>query len=334
MLKAGMRLGALATGLTLATSSHAEFIVDGILTPGFDSGYQEFALEFVEEGGAVGSGYFGKLWLGFGKTAADPAGTNDIFILLEVPTEIQDLTFGENASWGWYDTSDPDPNKWDRSGAAEYDKVQGSENWSFCFGLIGNCGDDQTVKIKMKDDKGSGDSNDGLPPGFKIDKDEDGVVVAASTSLDYNLRSSDLSSTIAGNQVMTMFTEDSPFCGDVRTHTSDQDCYDELDLNYDDYEYAQRYEIQIDNSTFALTDVNEVFDYINNSTFHASRPKFIDDNTDFELPCLDPGGTCDPVNPPTQPPPPPGVPLPSSLSLFALAGAVLVGRRRKFNEQS
>ena len=329
------RACALVAGLTFAASSQAEFIVDGILTPGADADYQEFELEFVEESGAVGSGYFGKLWVGFGRTAMDPIGTNDIFILLEVPTEIQDLTYGANASWGWYDTSDPDPNNWDRSGAAEYDRVQGSENWSFCFGLVNDSHDDQSIKIQMKDTKSSGDSHDGLPPGYKIDKDDDNVIVAASTSLDYNLRSTDLSPTIAGDQVMTMFTEDSPFCGDVTTHTSDQDCYDELEANYEEYQFAQRYEVQIDNSMFALSDVNEVFEYINNSTFHASRPKYVDDNTDFTLPCLDPGGTCDPVNnPPDTPPPAPGIPLPSSLSLFALAGAVLVGRRRKQGEHN
>ena len=323
------RLGSvlgIAAGLTFAANSHAEFVVDGILTPGADTGYQEFALEFVEENGAVGSGYFGKLWLGFGKTASDPVGTNDIFILLEVPTEIQDLTYGDNASWGWYDTSDPDPNNWSRSGSAEYDKVTGSENWRFCFGSQSDCGNDETIKIKMKDTDDGGTKNDGLPPGFEIDRDTDGIVVAASTSLDYNLNSSDLSSTIAGNQLMTSFTEDSPFCGDVQgtPHTSDQDCYNELAANYDDYQFSQRYEIQIDNSTFALTDINEVFDYINNSVFHASRPKFADENIDFELPCLDPGEICDPVTPPTG-----GVPIPSSLSLFTLAGALMIARRRR-----
>ncbi len=282
---------AAATALIFTAHSQAGVItVDGINTG--NEYTNVYSLNYVIGGDNVE----GKLSLARGSNADGvTGGSDDIFLLWEIPTEYQDLTFGENAAPGW-------GSKRDR---AKYDSIQGSEYLGFDLEIFrDNKVETTEIKVKMKDA-----GSDGVGTGYEIDRNGDGALLAASTSLDHNIQ-------LFGNQ----FIVDSPDCGSIiasdgsRTATSDADCY----ANHDapGYEFAHIYEMQFDGSLFNFDDLVEFITKLSNSDGHASPPK--NDNSIVNPTCIE-DNNCTPV---TEVPTPPVLPL----LLTALAGIVL--RRR------
>ena len=322
----------LATALlAIPMASQAAFTVDGINTVGEYVSF--FNVPYVNEdtGNVDGTG---SVALGYDN--------GNIYLLLEVPTSIQDLTYSgfdykkgvfkdsngnataaadQNAAAGWYDGPNIDH--------AVYKKVQGSENWSFDL-------DGDGVKIKMADGSGKKkDKNTGIGDGYKLEENGGGNVTDASTSLDFNMNGG-----AGGGHVDGFSIEHSPECAnpisDPGGGTVDQSCYTDLENNYPDYQYAQRYELEISNADnqFNLTtdeldgiftDLSFFQDNITDSVFHASKPKGPGGNN-FDLPCLE-ENNCEP--------PPPctddcgEVPVPGTLLLWGAALTALAAARRR-----
>lgn len=328
----------LATALlAIPIAGQARYSVDGINTGGEYTSF--FDVEYFNERNstAVADG-IGSVALGYNSN------NNNIYVLLEVPTEIQDLTYSgfdaghhgtnfkksngqavsaanQNAAVGWYNGENLDH--------AVYKKVQGSEKWR--FELKG-----EQVEIKMKDS-----GNNGTGTGYEIKKDGGGRVLDASTSLDYNMNAGANGGSVEGFSIdYSPECQNSPIGGS--NGAEDQDCYDDLAANFPDYQYAQRYEIEINNhgNRFGLNEdeLNNVFenlsffaDNISHSNFHASKPKGPGGH-DFDIPCLDRGDCPDP-DPPCDvncgEVPVPGAPLLLGVALTALAAT---RRRRIFRK--
>ncbi len=320
----------LATALlALPVASQAAFVVDGIDTAGEYASFFDVPYFNENNNTSVADG-IGSVALGYDTLA------ESIYILLEVPTEIQDLTYSgfeykkgifkdsggaatstanQNAAAGWYEGPNLDH--------AAYKKVQGSEKWR--FDLAG-----EAVEIKMKDS-----GNNGTGTGYEIKKNGAGKVVAASTSLDYNMNG-DAGGAVNGFNINYSPECENPISNPLPDATGDQDCYDDLEANYPDYQYAQRYEIEINNSDNAFglsseelagifTDLSFFAANIDNSNFHASKPKGAGGH-DFDIPCID-AGDC--------PEPPPcdvncgEVPVPGALLLWGAALTALAATRRR-----
>lgn len=278
-------------------------VVDGINTAGEYSIDNTYGFSFMDEQDNSVT-YEGFLSLAYDQ-ASDGSGQNNIFVLLQVPTSVTDLTFGDNLAPGWdgHDKYD------DLSGDKGYKKVTGSESWKFLL-------NDEEVKLKMKDD-----DNDGVGAGYVLDKDGDGAIVSASTSLDYNI-----------NLYPGAFGEgtSSPFCGNAPT--TDAECYENVEAAYADYVFAHQYEIEIDGSLFNTingSNLLNIVDYITESEVHASPSKY---NSNVFIPvCLENPQSCNPVEPPVTPPPPPPVTVAEPAIFGFLAFPVIMGflRRRK-----
>lgn len=259
---------------TLAPVAASAIVVDGINTAGEYSLENTYSFSFMDEQDNSIT-YQGALSLAY-DVATNGSVQNNIFVLLQVPTSVTDLTFGDNLAPGWTGHE-----KYDKLSSDEgYKKVTGSESWKFSL-----AGED--VKLKMKDD-----DNDGFGPGYVLDKDGGGAIVSASTSLDYNL-----------NRYPDKFGlgTSSPSCGD--SPTTDEECYSNVDNAYADYIFAHQYEIEIDGSMFNTINSHNllnIVDYIAGSEVHASPSKY---NSNVFIPtCLENPSDCNPVDPPEDPP--------------------------------
>jgi hypothetical protein len=296
-------LAACALGIPVASSA---FIVDGVVSVG-DNYTENYTLGFQIEGKGKGKkgkkgkstspstpstspSYGGVLRLGRGANANETGGNGDIFVLLEIPTEIHDLTFGANAAPGWND-------------GIAFKTVTGSENLAFTLDVDGS---DRDVKIKMS----SKDKDGGT--GVKLEQDGGGAVLDASTSLAWNIAQF---GPYADNA-------DSPFCGN--SPATDQACYDYLDNNDPNYEYKQMYEFQLDGSLFSdVTDnLIDIAGFISDSLVHAS-PLKSGEGGDGVITCInDPNVDCPVLEPPVS------VTEPGSLGLLALGLLALRFRRK------
>lgn len=295
---------ALAVSAFVPISASA-IVVDGINSNGEYSADNTYSFSFMDEQDNSVT-YDGFLSLAY-DSATDGSNQNNIFLLLQVPTSVTDLTFGENLAPGW-----AGHDKFDKlSGDKGYKTVTGSESWKFQL-------DGEDVKLKMKDD-----GNDGVGTGYDLDKDADGAVVSASTSLDYNI-----------NLYPGAFGEgtDSPFCGNAPA--TDADCYANVEAAYADYVFAHQYEIEIDGSLFNTINGDNllnIVNYISDSEVHASPSKF---NSNVFIPlCLENPASCNPVDPPPTPPvtPPVSVSEPAMFGFLAFPFILGFIRRRKLN---
>lgn len=273
---------------TAAVSSHAESItLDGVLSSTNEYSHV-YNVDFNVDDQGVS--YNGVVRLGQGSNAdGTTGGSNDIFMLVEVPTELTDLTFGVNTAPGWAGTGDAN-----EFGEMEYGKVTGSEKLGFDLG-------GEAVEIKMKDD---GNGN-----GFEIRDDGKGALLAASTSLHNNLA-------LFGSA----YTVDSPECGStLGAPTSDADCYANPIFGAEDYEFAQIYEMQFDGSLFTLAELGDFLTLMSASYSHASPAKNLGKLT-FTMGCID-SNDCNRVS--AVP-----APAPATLGLVSIVLAGL-GLRKK-----
>lgn len=299
-------------GLTMAglAAPASAFTIDGVVSAG-DTYSVALSVGFLVEGTSTTE--FGTLRIGREPTNSDGTG-GDIFLLLEVPTALKDLSYGANAANGW------------GIGGHAYDKAQGSEKWVFNL-LNGAGGTTGAGKVELKL-KQIGAAT--AQVGHKLEKNGGGLVLSAATSLDNNLNlfADPANITLTGGGTLDL-TQDSPAFGDIDPLTSDEDQYASVDSQFAGYEFAQIYELQIDGSGYGpFANLADFQNFIAaDSIVHASPPKPGGKNKMFNF-CLD-SSNCQPTN---GPPPTTNVPEPSAISMFGfgLFGLVILlwrGRR-------
>ncbi|MDG1819375.1 MAG: VPLPA-CTERM sorting domain-containing protein [Porticoccaceae bacterium] len=228
----------------------------------------------------------------------------DLFMMFMLPTEIQDLTYGDadHRSKGWRTAVDG-------SNQGRYDKVQGSEHFYFSI-------NDKKVKIKF-DDNGKNDKR----TGHKIDGNKNNNVVSASTSLTWNMENY-----LESNP--EWFTKDanSPACGTTAVQnggadwqSKDADCYSNP-IDAIDWEYQHIYEIQLAGSLFDSDDLTEITQAVTDINVHASDPKRGGHHEFVFAECLTGDISCDPLT---------AVPIPAAAWLFGSGMLGLIGLRSR-----
>ena len=315
---------ALGFGAASGSAAAALFVVDGINTPGADDYAPSFQLKTAFDSGFEA---FANVSLGRGTEGSQ---TDHLFMLFEMPTEIIDLTFGVNSSPGWdgrtavtghdhpvggnHGEFDADGNY--KDGGEDGVHSIGSEKIEFKLG-------GKEVKVKMKFD---GDK------GYKLEKNGEGLVIGASTSLDYNLIRDDGAGGTTGYLNPNLSYQDSPGGDACKANTGaagDADCYASIPS---DYQYVQSYELEIDileidGDFFDGNWKDNLLSLITDIESHASVPKRCLNNVTFYF-NSDKTDDCDPTTPPD---PPVSVPEPGILFLFGigLAGLGFTCRRKK-----
>ena len=282
-------LPGVAVAVALAASPALAFTVDGAFDPG--EGYTEtLTATFNLTGGSLSSAE-GALQIG-----RDGA-LGNIFLLLTVPTAIKDNTYGANTSIGWGTTSHA------------FDKAVGSEKWKFELDVAGT---DETVELKLRE------------PPSELKSDGSGAVLGGATSMDFNLFLFADPTSVDG---IDLPQDSPPLPPPSGTIVTDQDQYDFVNNGggtFQDWIFAQQYELEIDGSQYgAFTDLGDFAANISMAEVHASPNKADANNV-----------TTVTFEPPAPGPDPQPVPEPATLALFGfgLAGLGLSHRRRTRGE--
>lgn len=232
----GMAVAAVAA---LGASPVAAFTVDGAFDPG-EAYTKTLTATYNLTGGSLPSAE-GTLHIG-----RDGA-LGNIYLLLTVPTAIKDNTHGANTSIGWGATSHA------------FDKALASEKWKFELDVQGT---DETVELKLKG------------PPSELKNDGGGAALAGATSMDFNFALF-ADPTSAGGIDPTV--DSPPLPAPSTTIMTDQDQYDFVNTGggtFQDWIFAQQYELEIDGSLYgAIADLGDFAANISMAEVHASPGK-------------------------------------------------------------
>ncbi|MFT6223233.1 MAG: hypothetical protein ACJA1F_001072 [Paracoccaceae bacterium] len=211
------------------------FNVDGQYNPNTDAYSHEFFVPSeMEDGTAIDDVV---IKVGLGNEVNPGVGVfSSLFVFVQLPTNFTDLTFGTGTHDSWQSA-----NKY----PIGFDKVTGSESASFTFN-----GEDGKIKLsyeELKEGKGKSAVVVGTA-GHKIDKDANGQLVAAATSLDYNMVLFPSLFALGDDSSSPTLKKDDGF-GDL---------YEVALSNFDGYVFTQNYEFEIAGS-FTLDDLPILF---------------------------------------------------------------------------
>jgi hypothetical protein len=289
------------------------YVVDGIDTPDDGLFGDDYSTSFTLDT-TLSSGGTASLNVSVGRGDDLSIQENNLFILFEIPTDLIDLTFGDNTSPGWEGLT----------GILEHPHCTGCVHAVGSENLIFELDGDR-VEIKMKPMPGKkGGNTDAYDFGYE---DKDGEHSSVSTSLDYNIQKGYITKP-PGNDV----TIDSPggaACKDESATASDAACYSSIESIEPLYQYAHIYEFEFadfftgDKSSLALA---SVADYLENVSAHMSFPKRCTGNVTYNF-----GGDTNLEGKGCDSTPEVPVPEPSAIFLFGIGLAGLgfgFGRRK------
>jgi hypothetical protein len=231
------------------------FNVDGQYNPSTDAYSHEFFVPSeLEDGTAIDDVI---IKVGLGNEVNPGVGVfSSLFVFVQLPTNFTDLTFGTGTHDSWQSA-----NKY----PIDFDKVTGSESASFTFNGAGG-----TIKLsyqEVKDGKGKNANVIGTV-GHKIDGDANGQLVAAATSLDYNM-------VLFPSLFALGKDSNSP---ELKEDGFGNDLYEVALSNFDGYVFTQNYEFEIAGQ-FTIDDLPILF----TSADFFGDGKEDKDNTFFEF---------------------------------------------------